>query len=249
MGRAGLDLGFLALSGRFSALPQPSTELPKIGEEEVPELVAHQEVEHRVDDAVQESQRPRQDIQTFDVHPRALLFRPQLPRGYPYVSQYMVGSVKDQEHGRGRGHDPEGAFVQRRLALLSPLPEQARDFEGEGAQGQQRENVAGHGQPQAVRHRIDVALQTGKVLATCPVTLPQVLDHQRYHGSHFNVDDEPGERRYEQGRSLLQEEVVSHGMLDEQKAVHAQPHHEENGRVEVDVQEVAVDDTCVGPDL
>lgn len=199
---------------------------------------------------MQERQRPGHDVQAFDVRPRAeLQLRPQLPGSDPDVPHDVVGGVEHQEHSRGQGHHPEGTSEQRRLALQRPLSEQAWDLAGEGDQRQQREDVAGHRQPQAVRQRVHVSPQAGKVLAAHPVPPLQVLDHQRDHGSHLGVDGQPGEARDQQGRLLPQQVVVPRRVLDQQEAVHAQPRHEENGGVEVDMQDVAVDDARVGPGL
>ena len=133
------------------------------------------------------------------------------------------------------------------LCCMSPFldTEQTRYLVGETAHGKQGKDVTGQGEPHAVSKRVNVSFQAGKVHAATPVSTLQVLDHQRDQWSHLHVDGQPAQPRHEQGRPGPQQEVAPHRVLDEQEAVHAEPDHEEDGGVEIDVQDVAVDDTSV----
>ena len=80
------------------SLPRYLTELSK---QKLSELVAHEEVEDGVDDAVHEGQGSGQDVQAPHAHPRAELHScPRLPGRYGNVPQHVVRSVENQKHGR-----------------------------------------------------------------------------------------------------------------------------------------------------
>lgn len=198
---------------------------------------------------MQKGQRSGQDVQSLDVPERARLRSgPNVRGGDPDVPHHVVRGVEDQEHGGGRSHHPDRPLEGGGPPLQGPFleTEQVRYLVGETAQRQEREDVAGQGEPQAVNKDVHVSLQAGEVIALFPVALPQVLDHQHYHGRHLDVDHQPAERGHRERRPPVLQPVVPRRVPDQQEAVHAQQNHEEDGGVEVDVQDVAVDDAQKG---
>lgn len=237
------------LSGSFSLSVCFSDHLPDLDAQQDGELVADQEVEDGVDDAVQKGQRSGQDVQSLDVPERARLHSgPNLRGGDSDVPHHVVRGVEDQEHGCGRSHHPDRPLEGGGPTLQGPFleTEQVRYLVGETAQHQEREDVPGQGEPQAVNKAVDVSLQAGEVLALSPVAPLQVLDHQHYHGRHLDVDHQPAEHGHHERRPPVLQPVVPRWVPDQQEAVHAQQNHEEDGGVEVDVQDVAVDDAQKG---
>lgn len=235
--------------GWFSLSICLSNQLPHLDEEKRGELVTDEEVEDGVDDAVQKGQRSGHDVQPLDALERAQIHsHPNLLRCNCDVPHHVVRGVEDQEHGGGRSHHPDGPLERGGPALHRPLlnVEQVRDPAGESTQRQEGQDVAGQGEPQAVNKAVDVSLQAGEVLAPRPVVLPQVLDHDQQQGRHLHVDHQPAEPRHHQRPPPLQQLVVPCRVPHQQEAVHAQPQHEEDGGVEVDVQDVAVDDAHDG---
>lgn len=236
-------------SGEFSLSICFSNQLPYLNGQEDGELVADEEVEDRVDDAVQKGQGSGEDVRSLDVLECARLHSgPNLRGGDSDVPHQVVGGVEEQEHGRSRSHQPDRPLEGGGPAPQGPLldVEQVGDLAGEPAQRQERQDVPSECEPQAVDEDVHVPSQAGEVLALPPVAQPQVLDHQHDHGRHLHVDQQPAEPRHHQRRPPVQQAVVPRRVPHQQEAVHAQPDHEEDGGVEVDVEDVAVEDAQDG---
>lgn len=91
-----------ARSGWFSSMLGFAAHVSDFGNEKLSELVSHEKVEDRVNDAVQKRQRSGQDVHGFDVIlGRTVNLGPRLLRCDSDVSKNVIRGVDDEEHDRG----------------------------------------------------------------------------------------------------------------------------------------------------
>lgn len=115
-------------------------------------MVPHEEIEEGVDDAVEEGQGPRQDVQGVDddVGARGLRPVPQ-PRGDPQVPQDVVGSEKHREDHHGQDDQVE-RLLKGQGGSLRPdsLLEEDSELEVKEAHHKKRDEEPREGKAHAV---------------------------------------------------------------------------------------------------